>query len=126
MAALRRSCNADWHLFIVDNASTDDSVERLTGLGDDVSLIRSPTNGGWTGGNNLGIEAALSARYDWLFILNNDAFVEPDTLELLPAEATAQAAREGWPVLGPIHRGSHASDYDFIGSATDPRTGIPA
>lgn len=126
LAALRSSRQPGWHLYIVDNASTDDSVERLAGLGDDVTLIRSPVNGGWTGGNNLGIEGALAAGYDWLFILNNDAFVEPDTLGLLLAEAKAQAVRGTWPIIGPVHRGEHASDYDFIGSGTDPRTGIPA
>ena len=126
LAALREGRQADWHLFIVDNASTDDSVERLTGLGDDVTLIVSPINGGWTGGNNLGITRALEAGYDWLFILNNDAFVEPDTLELLLAEAEAQAAQGHWPIIGPVHRGTDATDYDFIGSGTDPKTGIPA
>ena len=125
LAALRASERAAWHLFIVDNASSDDSLAHLADLGDDVTLIASPVNGGWTGGNNLGVTTALSAGYDWLFILNNYAFVEPDTLERLLAEARAQAQHDVWPELGPIHRGDSLEDYDFIGSSTDPKTGIP-
>ena len=123
--ALRAGHPSNWHLFIVDHASTDDSLARLTGLGDDVTLIPSATNGGWTGGNNLGVSKALAAGFEWLFILNNDAFVEPDTLERLLAEARTQAERGAWPVLGPVHRGDELHDYDFVGSVTDPKTGIP-
>ena len=125
LAALRASVGTKWHLYVVDNASTDDSLARLADLGDDATLIASPVNGGWTGGNNVGVKAALAGGHEWLFILNNDAFVEPDTLALLLAEAEAQAARDVWPILGPIHRGDSLRAYDFIGSGTDPKTGIP-
>ncbi|MGI4881266.1 MAG: glycosyltransferase family 2 protein [Janthinobacterium lividum] len=126
LASLRASRGPDWHLFIVDNASSDDSLTRLAGLGTDVTLIASPVNGGWTGGNNRGIEAALAAGFEWLFILNNDAFVEPDTIARLLAEARSQAERDIWPVLGPVHRGDSLTNYDFIGSTTDAKTGIPS
>ncbi|WP_309646290.1 glycosyltransferase, partial [Phenylobacterium sp.] len=55
LAALRGSRGAAWRLIIVDNASTDDSRSHLSDLGDDVTTLWAPTNGGWTGGNNIGV-----------------------------------------------------------------------
>ena len=50
--SLRRSQDTDWRLYLVDNASTDESLSHLTDLGDNVVVIRSPKNGGWTGGKS--------------------------------------------------------------------------
>ena len=122
LAALRRSVGASWCLFIVDNCSTDGSTERLSGLGDDVVLLQSPINGGWTGGNNLGVKAALEAQYEWLFILNSDAQVLPDTLSRLLS--VAQNA-DTPPVVGPIHLLPDGETLDFIGATVDPASGMP-
>ena len=96
--ALRRSKDASWHCFVVDNASADDSLETLSALGDDVTLIRSDVNGGWAGGNNLGVAAALRAGYDHLFLLNNDALVEPHAIARLLRTAEQESERR--PILG--------------------------
>ena len=48
-------------LIVVDNASTDDSWEKLNATFDgesDVTLCRSPKNGGYAKGNNLGLSLA--------------------------------------------------------------------
>ncbi|RYD22927.1 MAG: glycosyltransferase family 2 protein, partial [Lysobacteraceae bacterium] len=135
LAALRASERVAWHLYVVDNASTDGSADRLARemsvdgqLGDgDVTLIRSPVNGGWTGGNNRGIERALAAGHDLVFILNNDAFVRPDTLAIL-VDTLALDSHGGaatLPVLGPVHQGAGSASYDFRVSHRDPKTGIP-
>lgn len=118
---LRRSRGADWHLVIVDNASTDGSRERLRGLGDDVTLIESPVNGGWTGGNNLGIRWALAAGFHTLFVLNNDALVEPDTIATLVETRRAV----GNAVIGPVHLDGEGTAFDFVGTDIDPPTGLP-
>ena len=121
LEALRRSRGAAWRLIIVDNASTDDSLLRLRDLGDDVTLIESPNNGGWTGGNNVGIRAALKAGYRHIFVLNNDAFVEPDTLRVL---LETKADLGGDAILGPIHMDGSGEHFDYLGSAIDPETGL--
>lgn len=135
LAALRASQGADWHLYIVDNASTDGSADRIAralaadgraGGAADATLIRSPVNGGWTGGNNLGIARALAAGHDFVFILNNDAFVRPDTLAVLMATFDRERAAGGaMPVLGPVHKGEGSAKYDFRVSHRDAKTGIP-
>jgi GT2 family glycosyltransferase len=122
LSALRGSVGANWHLFIVDNGSTDDSVARLKGLGADTTLIQSGANLGWTGGNNVALRKILDLNYEHIFVLNNDAAVHADTLSRLVAASSKCTPR---PVLGAYHRGVKTSDYDFCGSHIEPRTGIP-
>ena len=122
LRALRSSAAPRWHLYIVDNASTDGSADRLDGLGDDVTMLRSDKNGGWTGGNNAGIRVALDAGHDRILILNNDAFVRSDTIGRLLEHARA---RDDLPVLGPVHRGVGQHSYDFDKAHRDPKTQIP-
>lgn len=70
----------DGHVVVVDNRSDDGSAENIeswmSGLPDTarVSLVRSPTNSGFSGGHNQGM-AACPAEY--VLILNSDAIVRP-------------------------------------------------
>lgn len=67
-------------LFIVDNASTDDSFERLQCSDalvarDYCELIQSGENLGYAGGNNLGIRRALDRGCTHICVLNNDTAI---------------------------------------------------
>ena len=125
LIALRKTHGVDWHLFIVDNGSTDDSLEHLKGLGTDVTLIETGINGGWTGGSNVGVSFAVQLGYQYLFLLNNDAFVTPDTLKALLVASEVHGAAGRRPVLGPLHKGISSTDFDFSLAVADPMTGIP-
>ncbi|MDZ7586391.1 MAG: glycosyltransferase family 2 protein [Patescibacteria group bacterium] len=70
-----------FEVIVVDNASSDGSVEKLNKR---VKLIRSKTNLFFTGGCNLG---AKKAKGEWLVFLNPDTVVEPDWLTELVKEA---------------------------------------
>lgn len=48
-----------------------------------VRVIRNDRNLGFAEGNNVGIRYALDFNADYVFLLNNDAIVEPDTLTRL-------------------------------------------
>jgi GT2 family glycosyltransferase len=74
---------------VVDNASTDDSVARISSELPDVPLLRSSTNGGYSAGNNLGIRHALSGGADYVLIINNDVIVTPGFLQPMVAEGEA-------------------------------------
>lgn len=67
-------------VIVVDNASPNDKPDRIKEAYPEVNLIKSPTNLGFAGGNNLGIEAANGG---FLFFINNDTEVPPGTLEPL-------------------------------------------
>ncbi len=91
-AALRETRGLDAQIVIVDNDSGDGSYEAMqAGLRDPwatgapIRLIRSPRNGGFGAGNNIGIRAGMAdgARPDYVYLLNSDAFPGPGSLRAL-------------------------------------------
>ncbi|MGD0230772.1 MAG: glycosyltransferase family 2 protein [Syntrophorhabdales bacterium] len=67
----------DLEIIVVDNASTDDSVDMIRGRYRSVRLIENKENVGFAAGNNVGIR---QAKGDYVVILNNDAELEADCL----------------------------------------------
>jgi len=70
----------NWHAVIVDNGSSDDSVERLKEACPEVSILQTEKNLGFAAGNNIGIRASLKNGADYVFVLNNDTIVFPNTV----------------------------------------------
>lgn len=71
------SIGASFKVCVVDNASTDGSVEMVAAEFPQVDLIASSVNTGFTGGNNLGLRRTpADARY--VLLLNPDTVVPPD------------------------------------------------
>ncbi len=77
LASLRKQRFGDFEVIVVDNASTDDSVEMVQRDYPEVRLVRLPTNKGLTGGVNAGI---AEARGDIIVLLNNDTEVDENWL----------------------------------------------
>lgn len=83
LLSLRKS-EAFSRVIVVDNASTDRTVEILRSEFPEVALIASPVNLGFGGGNNLGIAKAIELASEYTFLLNQDAEVTATTIaELL-------------------------------------------
>ncbi|MDH4144948.1 MAG: glycosyltransferase, partial [Acidimicrobiia bacterium] len=87
-ALLRTRWPADrFRVVVVDNASTDGSDREIERRFPVVDLRRSPTNGGFPA-NNLALGDLDGV--DYVALVNNDAFVEPDWLAPLVAAAEAE------------------------------------
>lgn len=103
-SAARGSSGAGrWRIWLVDNGSTDDSVQRfrrrlpeLASRGLDVGLVETGENLGFAGGNLVGIQQALGEQASgegpeeegqgapgWVLLLNTDVEVDPEFLEPL-------------------------------------------
>lgn len=82
-------------IVVVDNASTDDSVDRVRRHWPNVHVIVTPENLGYQRANNLGMAAATSEH---LLLVNSDAFLTPGALAGLLA---AFDADPGVGVVGP-------------------------
>ena len=68
-------------VIVVDNGSTDGSLERLraSGANPGLSIIAAGANRGFSGANNLGLAAlARDPTITHFLLLNNDATVHPD------------------------------------------------
>jgi GT2 family glycosyltransferase len=95
------------NFIVIDNASTDGSGEAIRNHLLPVTLIENTSNLGGTGGFNTGIRHALKyfeQKYIWL--LDNDAEVRPDTLEKLIAvmEEDVSIGISGSCILNPADR----------------------
>lgn len=68
---------------VVDNNSNDGSIEIIKYKYTDVHIIENNENLGFGRANNIGIVYALKNSADFVFLLNQDAWVYPNTVELL-------------------------------------------
>lgn len=74
---------------VVDNASTDHSVRLIKKKFPKLKLIQTGENLGYAGGNNVGLQYALDRDSDFIWIVNPDVQVHPQSLlALLGAAST--------------------------------------
>ena len=70
----------DFEVIVVDNASTDNSVQYVKSNFPDVKLIENDRNDGYAGGCNIGADLAQGK---YLVFLNNDTIQNPDWISSL-------------------------------------------
>jgi GT2 family glycosyltransferase len=121
LASLERVPDRPDAVVVVDNASSDGTLEVVAERFPDVHLVRSERNLGFAGGNNLGLQRALELGADHVLVLNNDAEVEPGAIRSLVDEAgrRPEAGSLGSKIL-------FADPPDlvwFAGATFDPRSG---
>ncbi len=79
----------NWSATVVDNASTDGTVEAIRNAYPQQKLLALDKNLGFCGGNNRGIADALARGADYVLLLNNDTELHPDLLDELVRVAAA-------------------------------------
>ncbi len=89
LESLRQLHYANHRIIVVDNGSSDGSVDvlRTAAAQPAIEIIESATNLGYAGGNNLGIHHALDGGADLILLLNNDTTVDPMLLDKLVGAA---------------------------------------
>lgn len=87
LRSLRRVSYPNLHLIAVDCASRDGSDGVIERMWPEATLIRSPENLGFTGGNNRAIREALARGFPYVLFLNNDTVLDPGVLDALMARA---------------------------------------
>lgn len=70
-------------ILAIDNASTDGSCDYIRQHFPEVTLFPQDKNLGFGQANNLGMKLALAQGGDYVFLLNQDAWIEPGTIEEL-------------------------------------------
>ncbi|GAC1541759.1 MAG: glycosyltransferase family 2 protein [Polyangiales bacterium] len=90
--ALGAQSDRDFETIVVDNGSTDGSVEMVRARFSAVRIVETGANLGFAEGCNRGIEVA---RQPWVATLNNDADAAPGWIAALRAAAALGDARLG-------------------------------
>jgi GT2 family glycosyltransferase len=83
LASLANLTFPSFKIVVVDNASTDGSAGMIRKAFPDVTIISTRENLGFAGGCNLGLKYAMDQGANFVWLLNNDTVVEPDTLTQL-------------------------------------------
>ncbi len=94
---------------VIDNGSKDSTVSFIKDNYPAVQLIETGKNKGFGQGNNIGLKIALEKNADHIFLLNQDAYIEPDTVSKL---VQAQINNPEFGVLSPIHLNGKGDGFD--------------
>ncbi len=94
LASLSKSTYSQIKVIVLDNSSTDGSVEAIRYAFPDAQIINLAENLGYAGNNNVGIEEAIKQGADWVLVLNEDTILDPDCL------AELVKVGEGDPQIG--------------------------
>ena len=107
LSSIRQSC-LPVTVFLVDNNSTDGTQSYISKNYSEVKLTLSNKNLGFGKANNIAIQQAFEDGFDYYFLLNQDAYIKPDTIDkLLEVEET-----EKYAIVSPIHLNGDGSLVD--------------
>jgi GT2 family glycosyltransferase len=112
LASLTQNTYKNQRALVLDNQSTDGSVEAIRARFPETQIVPLTENRGYTGNNNVGIQMALEQHADWIFVLNEDT--------ILGAQCLAELIRVGESdphigMVGPLVY--HGNEPDVIQSA---------
>jgi len=112
LASLQGNTYREHKAVVLDNASTDGSVDAIRTAFPQVEVVQLTANLGYAGNNNVGIRQAMKEHPEWILLLNEDTVLAPECLERM-VEAGAADPRIG--IIGPLVY--HFDSPDVIQSA---------
>jgi GT2 family glycosyltransferase len=96
---------------VVDNASNDGTLEYIREHFPEIHLIESSENLGFGRANNLAMRYALDNGCDYVFLLNQDTWIEPDAIEKL---VSAHQSHPQYGILSPLHVAPNGQSLNML------------
>jgi GT2 family glycosyltransferase len=96
-------------VFVVDNGSSDGTQDYIKNNYPTVIFKQSETNLGFGKANNIGLQYALDNHYDYVYLLNQDAWIMPDTFEKL---VKVQRENPVYGILSPMQLQGNEKNFD--------------
>lgn len=105
--------NSEIHsdIIVIDNQSTDNTVLKIKEEFPNVLLVELQENKGFGYANNVGLRQILDQNYDYAFLLNQDAWIKPNTLDIL---IKAQVNQPQFGIISPIHLNKDESGLELL------------
>ncbi|UOU99041.1 glycosyltransferase family 2 protein [Chryseobacterium daecheongense] len=99
---------------VIDNGSTDGTQEYVKTYFPEVELIQSEDNLGFGKANNIGIEKAYKEGSEFFYLMNQDAWLYPDSIEKLLAVYDVYPVQEEIGILSPMHINGTEKQLDIF------------
>lgn len=96
-------------VLVVDNGSTDGTIEYLKEHFPEFQIHETGNNLGFGAANNIGLKNALKSGYDYVYLMNSDAWIFPDTIGQL-IEASQKDRKYG--ILSPMQMSADMLSLD--------------
>ena len=116
------SSNVETEIIAIDNDSSDNSVEFIQKNYPQVKLVVANENLGFAKANNIGIKYALEQKADYVFLLNQDAWIEKNTIEQM---ITAFEQTQDAGIVSPIHLNGNKTNLDVNFTHFVSRNNVP-
>lgn len=115
--SLKQEALPQQRIYVVDNASSDDSLNYVAAQHPDVTLIRHSENLGYAAAYNRSIPQAFADGCDWVCLQNTDTIVQPNWLQPIAIAATDPSIG----IMGPVFTqwDSDAPNYYMNGRCRD-------
>lgn len=101
--------NIPLKILVIDNGSTDGTPNIIKEMFPEIEVIETGQNLGFGKANNIGLKRVLSEQADYAFLLNQDAWIEPDSVEHL---VNISRENKDFGVLSPIHLNGQGDAID--------------
>ena len=101
----------EYDVMVVDNGSTDGTQSYIKEHYPRVMLRQNTSNLGFGKANNIGLKYAIDHDYDYAYLMNQDAWVMPQTIEML-VETNRQHPEYG--ILSPMQMRDGLEHFDNI------------
>ena len=86
-------------VYIIDNGSSDGTQDFIIKNYPQFVFVQSQTNLGFGAANNEGFNYAITHNYDFVYLLNQDAWIYEDTIEKL---IRSSKIHKGYGILSPM------------------------
>ena len=96
-------------VIVVDNGSSDNTVPFIEECHPEIILLKQKKNLGFGQANNMGISHALQKEADYVFLLNQDAYLKLNAIEEL---VEVQRQNRHFGILSPIHLNGNGEKLD--------------
>lgn len=104
-----RNSSIPCDIITIDNGSTDGTQRYLSENYPEIELYLSKKNLGFGKANNIGLQKALDEDYQFVYLLNQDAWIYPDTLSNL---IKASQSHPEYGILSPMQLQADGSHFD--------------
>jgi len=116
LSSVYQSRYLNFEVVVVDNNSSDGSLEQAKKSFSRANFIKNSENFGFSRGNNVGIRWALEKFADYILILNNDTVLEKTTLSEL---VQSMQKNESAGIISPVVLSADNQSVWFAGGIID-------